>query len=154
MGLSRMKRFSPVDLPVFTYLRQNMKPLLTIALSLLLLAPANASSPAPEPEPEIPMEKALELAKAHTREKKIDLSAHYLDRVWIGYQEGKADRRWIVSWSPKPERRTPGTGWIILKVKLDGTVTDEAGAVPWLSPNRVRLLPPNSTEPMPNKGDR
>ena len=151
MGLSRVKRLSPFDLPFFTHSRQNMKPLLTIALSLLLLIRTNAWSPAPEPEPEIPMEKALELAKAYAREKKIDLSAHYLDRVWIGYQEGKIDRRWIVSWSPKPEKRKPGTGWIILKVKLDGTVTDEAGAVPWLSPHRSRLLPSESVQPPPTK---
>ena len=96
-------------------------------------------------EGRLPMEKALELAKAYAREMKIDLSGHYLDRVWIGHQEGQPDRRWIVSWSPKPEKRQPGKGWIILKVKLDGTVTDEAGAVPWL--DRRRLLPPGDSPP-------
>lgn len=92
------------------------------------------------PQPELPLENALELAKEYAREKKIDLSNHYLDRIWIGYQEGQPDRRWIVSWSPKPEKVKETKGWIILKVKLDGTVTDEAGSVPWLDP-RIFSVP-------------
>jgi len=97
------------------------------------------------------MERALELAKEYIRDKKIDVSHHYIDRIWIGYQEGKPDRLWIISWSPNPEE---AKGWIILKVKLDGTVTVEAGAVPWLhprlfGPTTVDLPPVN--KPTPSK---
>ena len=100
------------------------------------------------PEPELPLEKALELAKAYARKNKLDLSNHYLDRIWIGYQEGQPDRRWIVSWSPKPDKIEKTKGWIILKVKLDGTVTDEVGAVPWLDP---RIFASPATQPTEKK---
>lgn len=120
-----------------------MKTLLILATSLLAVFPLQASSPAPQPKPAISMERALELAKEYVRDKKIDISHHYLDRVWIGYQAGQPDRRWIISWSPNPEE---AKGWIILKVKLDGTVTDESGAVPWLDP---RIVEPSKVEPLP-----
>ena len=115
-----------------------MKILLMMAIVFLSLelAPAHAMSPGPLPEPKISLEKALELAKAHAREQKMDLSHHYLDRIWITRPEGQEERCWIVSWSPKPEERKPGTGWIILTVKFDGTVAPNQGAVPW--PDRKR----------------
>lgn len=121
-------------MPQLHVLQRNMRILSIITISLLLICPLVARSPGPMPEPELPLEKALELAKEYVRENKIDLSNHYMDRVWIGYQEGQPDRRWIISWSPKPEKLKEAKGWIILKVKLDGTVTDEAGGVPWLDP--------------------
>lgn len=106
---------------------------LLIAASLFLAVPqVHATSIGPSPEPKISLEKALELAKAYIRDKKIDVSHHYIDRIWIGYQEGQPDRRWIISWSPKPEEVKETKGWIILTVKLDGTVADDKGAVPWI----------------------
>lgn len=123
-----------------------MKNLLICAIFLFLSLPVRALSPAPQPEPAIPIERALELAKQHALDKKIDLSHHYIDRVWIGYQKGKPDRRWIISWSPKPEE---AQGWIILKVKDDGTVTDEKGGTPWIDP---RMLQDSSNEQPPKSG--
>jgi len=99
------------------------------------------------------MEKALDLAKAYVRAKKIDLSHHYLDRIWIGYQEGQPDRRWIISWSPKQEDVAETQGWIILTVKLDGTVAhDKGAAVPWIDPRmleRNKIKPPPAIKPSP-----
>lgn len=118
-----------------------------IAASLFLAVPqVHATSIGPSPEPKISLEKALELAKAYIRDKKIDVSHHYIDRIWIGYQEGQPDRRWIVSWSPKPEEVKETKGWIILTVKLDGTVADDKGAVPWidsrmLERSKIKLPP-------------
>lgn len=131
-----------------------MKSFLIYAASLLAVLPIHAMSPAPEPKPVLSMEKALELAKEYIRDKKIDVSHHYIDRIWIGYQEGKPDRRWIISWSPNPEDPKEPKGWIILRVKLDGTVTDEAGAVPWLQPRIFgpgRIEPPPVIKPPPTK---
>lgn len=133
------------------YVLQKMKTILIYATLLLAVSPLHAFSPAPQPKPAISMERALELAKEYVRDKKIDLSHHYLDRIWIGYQEGQPDRRWIISWSPNPEE---AKGWIILKVKLDGTVTDEAGAVPWLDPRifeSIKIKAPQDIKQPPTK---
>ncbi|MCW1926637.1 hypothetical protein OKA05_29055 [Luteolibacter arcticus] len=120
-----------------------MKIIPFLAALFLLVVPVPAMSFGPQAEPELPLEKALELAKAYAREQKMDLSGHYLDRVWAGWQEGQEGRRWIVSWSPKPEQRKPGGGWIIVTVKFDGTVEQRKGRVPWLyrEPSE-RVLPP------------
>jgi hypothetical protein len=131
-----------------------MKYLLIAASLLLTVTQVRATSIGPSPEPKISLETALELAKAYIRDKKIDVSHHYIDRVWIGYQEGQPDRRWIISWSPKPEELKKTKGWIILKVKLDGTVTDEAGSVPWLEPrlfDSSKIEPPPTVKPAPAK---
>jgi hypothetical protein len=110
----------------------NMKHLLIATFLILAVPQVRATSIAPSPEPKISLEGALELAKAYIRDKKIDVSHHYIDRIWIGYQEGQPERRWIISWSPKPEEVKETKGWLILTVKLDGTVTDDKGAVPWI----------------------
>ncbi len=128
---------------------------LLIAASLLLAVPqVRATSIAASPEPKISLESALELAKAYIRDKKIDVSHHYIDRIWIGYQEGQPDRRWIISWSPKPEEVKETKGWLILTVKLDGTVTDDKGAVPWIDSRmfeRSKVVPPPLIKPPQTK---
>lgn len=128
---------------------------LLIAASLLLAVPQmRATSPAPLPEPELSLERALELAKAYVRDKKIDVSHHYIDRIWIGYQQDQPDRRWIVSWSPKPKEINETKGWIILTVKLDGTVADDKGAVPWFDPrmlDRSKVEAPPAVKPPQSK---
>ncbi len=131
-----------------------MKNLLIIA-SLLLASPQmRATTIGPSPEPKISLEKALELAKAYVRNKKIDVSHHYIDRIWIGYQEGQPDRRWIVSWSPKPEEVNETKGWIVLTVKLDGTVADDKGSAPWIDSRmleRDKTVPPTEIKPVQTK---
>jgi len=123
-----------------------MKPLLIAASLLLAVSQVRATSIGPSPEPKISLEGALELAKAYIRDKKIDVSHHYIDRIWICYQEGQPDRRWIISWSPKPEEVKETKGWIILTVKLDGTVTNDKGAVPWID---SRMLESTKIDPRP-----
>ena len=131
----------------------NMKFFMICAASVLAVLPIHALSVAPLPKPAISLERALELAKEYARDKKIDLSHHYLDRVLIGYQEGQSDRRWIISWTPDPDGPKSAAG-IILKVKLDGTVTDEAGEVRWQysqAPEASKVEPPPVNKPSPTK---
>jgi hypothetical protein len=127
---------------------------LLIAASLLLAVPqVRATSIGPSPEPKLSLESALELAKAYIRDKKIDVSHHYIDRIWIGYQEGQPDQRWIISWSPKPMETKAGERWIIMTVKLDGTVTDK-GSVPGSDSyilERLRITHPPVSKPPQTK---
>jgi hypothetical protein len=115
----------------------------TLVYSLVLLASAlcvQANQPGPFPEPKISLPHALQLAEDYIKAKRIDVSKHYMDRIWIGYQEGFSDLRWIVSWSPKPDNLSGTTGWIILTVKMDGTVSNDEGAVPWISQKYIEWI--------------
>ena len=99
-------------------------------------------SPAPQEEPEISLEHAIKLARDFAKKERIDLSNHYLDRVWVGRQDGQPDRRWIVSWSPNPQKANDTNGWLILTVTMEGIVEKRKGAVPW-SKARV-IVPPKA----------
>lgn len=78
-------------------------------------------------EPKLSMAKALELAKAHASEKKLDLTGHYIDRIYCGAPE----KAWTISWAPKPGAVPGKNSWITIKVNPDESATDAQGAAPW-----------------------
>jgi len=119
--------------------------IMVMAVTLVLAITAYGFSPAAEPKPAIPLPKALQIAQEHVKKKGIDVSNHYLDRIWVGHVDGRKNRRWIVSWSPDPEKPAGNKSWLIITIKMNGKVDSKSGGVPWISEQYLEFIRKQAT---------
>jgi hypothetical protein len=78
--------------------------LLAITLACVVIAQTNKTPfpselDLPSPVPSLGLEEAIQIAKSHLQEKKIDTSKHYLDNVRLLYSSTwMKGKHWIITW--------------------------------------------------------